>query len=205
MTSYLDELSKRVSRKIGVLMRLKNLIPTSAKLRIYKSFILPQLTYCQTVWHFCRKSDSRKIERLLERALRSVYCDKSSVYEELLIRAKLPSLLNRRLQEIATIMYKVTRYNLCPSYISDIFNLSNRSYNRRDSDNLTIPRILSTTTYGKHSIRYIGPVIWSKLSKHIQHKEFCNRLTSFKNQVRKVDIESLFRTDTCKSCHLCNS
>ena len=31
-TSYLDELSKRVSRKIGVLMRLKNLIPTSAKL-----------------------------------------------------------------------------------------------------------------------------------------------------------------------------
>ena len=55
-TSYLDELSKRVSRKIGVLMRLKILIPTSAKLRIYKSFILPRLTYCQTVLLFCRKS-----------------------------------------------------------------------------------------------------------------------------------------------------
>ena len=50
---YLDELSKRVSRKIGVLMRLKYLIPTLlSKLRIYQSFILPQLTYCQTVWRF---------------------------------------------------------------------------------------------------------------------------------------------------------
>ena len=53
--SHLDELSKRVSREIGVLMRLKNLIPTLlSKLRIYKSFILPQLTYCQTIWRFCK-------------------------------------------------------------------------------------------------------------------------------------------------------
>ena len=59
--SHLDELPKRVSRKIGVLIRLKNLTPTLAKLRIYKSFIFPQLTYCQTVWHFCRKFDSKKL------------------------------------------------------------------------------------------------------------------------------------------------
>ena len=32
-----------------------------------------------------------------------------------------------------------------------IFNLSNRSYNLRNSDNFLIPRI-NTTTYGKHSI-----------------------------------------------------
>ena len=75
-TDHLDEVSKRISWKIGVLMRPKNLIPTLAKLRIYNSYILPQLTYCQTVLHFCRKSDSRKIKRLQERALRSVYCDK---------------------------------------------------------------------------------------------------------------------------------
>ena len=118
-TNHLDELSKGISRKIGALMRPKNLIPTLAKLRIYKSFVLRQLTHCQTVWHFCRTSDSRKIERLQERALRSVYCDKSSAYHELLVRAKLPSLLNRRLHEIAIILYKVKR-NLCPRYISHV-------------------------------------------------------------------------------------
>ena len=66
---YLDELSKRVSRKIGVMMRLKNVIPTLAEVRIYKSLVLPQI---KTVWHFSRKSDSRKIDSLQERALRSV-------------------------------------------------------------------------------------------------------------------------------------
>ena len=29
-----------------------------------------------------------------------------------------------------------------------------------------MPRI-NTTTYGKHGIRYIGPVIWSNLSMHV--------------------------------------
>ena len=53
ITSHLAELSKRLSRKIEVLMRLKYLIPTLlSKLRIYKSFILRQLTYCRTVWRF---------------------------------------------------------------------------------------------------------------------------------------------------------
>ena len=51
-TSHLEERSKRISRKTGVLMRLQKLIPTLAKLRIYKSFILPQSTYCQTLWHY---------------------------------------------------------------------------------------------------------------------------------------------------------
>ena len=53
-------------------------------------------------------------------------------------------------------MYKV-KYNLCPSYIADIFNLSNRSFNLRNSGNFMIPRI-NTTTYGEHCISYIGPV-----------------------------------------------
>jgi hypothetical protein len=30
--------------------------------------------YCHTIWHFFRTSDSRKIERIQERALRAVFC-----------------------------------------------------------------------------------------------------------------------------------
>ena len=50
-------------------MRLRNLIPCSAKLTIMSS-ILPYLIYYQLVWHFCKASDSRKIERLQEHAER---------------------------------------------------------------------------------------------------------------------------------------
>ena len=96
-TSHISNICTRTSQKVGVLMRLRNLIPTKAKLIIYKTSILPHLTYCHLAWHFCRASDSRKIERIQERALRAVFKSFSEPYEELLKKAKLSSLLNRRL------------------------------------------------------------------------------------------------------------
>ena len=75
-------LDTKASQRTGVLMRLRNLIPTSAKLVLFKTAILPYLTYCQLVWHFCRASDSRKIERLQERGLRAVYNDHYATYSE---------------------------------------------------------------------------------------------------------------------------
>ena len=92
------------------------LIPCKAKLIIYKSSILPNLTYCHLVWHNWGSSDSRKIERIHERALREVFNSHSESYENLLVRAELPSLLNRRLQDTAILMYKV-KYGLAPSIL----------------------------------------------------------------------------------------
>ena len=42
----------------------KPIIPTKAKLDLYKTSVLPQLTYCHTVRHFCKASDRRKLERV---------------------------------------------------------------------------------------------------------------------------------------------
>ena len=46
-----------VSKQVGILNRLKNLIPSCAKLQLYKSARIPHLIYCQLVWHFSRASD----------------------------------------------------------------------------------------------------------------------------------------------------
>ena len=81
-------------------MRLRNPIPISAKLVLFKTAILPYLRYCQLNWHFCKASDSRKIERLQERGLRPVYKDHHATYSELLKSAEPPTLKNRRLQDM---------------------------------------------------------------------------------------------------------
>ena len=39
---------------------------------LYKSSILPLLTYCHAVWHFRKASDTRKIERVQERTRLSI-------------------------------------------------------------------------------------------------------------------------------------
>ena len=100
-------------------MRLLNLIPRKSKLVLFKSAILPFLTYCHLVWHFCKASDTRTLERLQERGLRTVFKDNNSSYEQLLEKAHLPTLLNRRLQDLCILMYKV-KHKLYPAYISNI-------------------------------------------------------------------------------------
>ena len=110
-------------------MRLRNLIPTEAKLHLFKAAILPHLTYCHLVWHFCRVSDTRRLERVQERGLRAVFKDKQSNYQKLLVKAKLPSLYNRRLQDICILMYRV-KHNLCPR-ICDMFLTNSQDFGAR--------------------------------------------------------------------------
>ena len=181
-------------------MRFRNLIPTEAKLRIFKAFILPQVTYCHTVWHHCCSSDERKLERLQERALRAIYCDRTGTYEALLEKARLPTLCNCRLQNMAIIMYKV-KTNLVPSYISDLFSCDISRYNLRNTDDFSLPRC-NTVTYGRHSLRYMGPYIWAKLPKSIK---MADSLTAFKNQVRALDLSNVMSKNNCKNCKLCKT
>ena len=53
VSKHVGELCKRAGRKVGMITRQCNLLPTWAKLIIYKCPILPQLTNCHTVWNFC--------------------------------------------------------------------------------------------------------------------------------------------------------
>ena len=50
-TNHISTICKKASQNIGVLMRLRNLIPTKTKLILFKSTVLPYLTYCHLVGH----------------------------------------------------------------------------------------------------------------------------------------------------------
>ena len=64
---HISNVCKKASQRIGVIMKLRNLIPTEAKLHLYKAAILPHLTYCHLVRHFCGASDTCRLERVQER------------------------------------------------------------------------------------------------------------------------------------------
>ena len=57
LSLHTREVCNRISKQVGILNRLKNLIPTCAKLQLYKSAIIPHLIYCHLVRHFSRASD----------------------------------------------------------------------------------------------------------------------------------------------------
>ena len=89
---HISNVFKKASQRIGVIMRLRNLIPTEAKLNLFKAAILPHLTYCHLLWHFCRASDTRRLERVQERRLRALFKDKQSSYQQLLVN-ELPTVV----------------------------------------------------------------------------------------------------------------
>eukprot|EP00794_Sanderia_malayensis_P003962 gene3962-4512_t len=194
---HISNMCKKASQKVGVLMRLRNLIPMEAKLVLYKTAILPHLTYCGLVFHFCRASDRRKLEGVQERALRAVFSDKQSSYAPLLEKSNLSTLYNKRLQDIAILMYKV-KNNLASKPIQALFERQTKRYELRNAE-FNIPRC-RTETYGKHSIRYLGPMIWSKLYFDIKNSK---TLGIFKNKLKKIpDLSVMTSTEIC-SCNLC--
>lgn len=165
-------------------MRLRNLIPTEAKLQLYKAAILPHL-----IWHFCRDSDTCKLERVQEQGLRAVFKDKVSSHQQLLKKAKLLSLLNRRLQDICILTYKV-KFSLCSWTICNLFMTNSHSYNLRQLD-FYLPSF-GTVKYGKHSIRYLGPRLWSKLSSNDRSVA---TLCHFKTMIREHDLSITSQKD----------
>lgn len=191
-SAHISDICKKASKKVGVLVRLRNMIPREAKLQLYKSAILPNLTYCHIVWHFCKASDARKLERVQERALRAIYNDRNATYEELLEKGRLSSLENRRLQDILILMYKV-KNSLAPEHVCNMFFQQDRHYNLRSD--FPVPRH-NTVKYGKHSIRYLGPHIWGKISQELRSK---TSLQAFRKGVRALNVLGLL-DGTCGCC-----
>ena len=119
-SAHISDICKKASKKVGVLVRLRNMIPREAKLQLYKSAILPNLTYCHIVWHFLQRIRCKIRKSIQERALRAVYNDRNATYEELLEKGRLSTLENRRLQDILILMYKV-KYALAPEHACNMF------------------------------------------------------------------------------------
>ena len=60
-------------------------------------FILSNFNYCPVIWHFCSETNTKKMEKNQERALKFIHNENHSTYEELLAKSKLPSLKIRRI------------------------------------------------------------------------------------------------------------
>ena len=94
------------------------------KLRIIiKAFVSSQFAYCPLIWMFdTRQINHNKINKLHEWALRIVYNDHFSSFEELLSKDKSVTVYQRNLQTLATEMYKILN-GLSPDIMQDIFEI----------------------------------------------------------------------------------
>ena len=134
--------------QLDVLSRFKKILSCSTKMCLYKSFIILHFSYCSSVWQNCLKADSKKLEKLYERALRYIYNDFDTEYQEL-AGSNGGMLDSPRRNELLYIVFKALN-NQSPSYITSMFKLRDNIKNLRGTNKLVFPRV-TITRYGLKS------------------------------------------------------
>ena len=152
--NHLKNFCEKVSAKISALARLKTILPFDKKRILLKSFIESQFSYCPLIWMFCSRKMDRKINHIHERALRIVYDDYNTSFDDLLVKDKSVTIHQRNIRKVAIEMFKV-KNNLCPEFMQEFFNLI--PCRNRSKASFHRPNV-NQVYKGECTIRSFGPI-----------------------------------------------
>ena len=187
---HLRTLCKKVNQKVSALARIVPFLPFPKRHLIMKTFIESQFSYCPLVWMFCSRTMNTKINRIHERALRLVYQDYNSTFEELLSKDNSLCFHHRNIHQVAIEMYKV-KHELSPPFMRDIFCEIGRE--TRSGTSFLRPNV-NTVKRGDRSLRSFGPIVWNTMLPESLKK--CQSLDLFKHSIKS------WKPDNCP-CELC--
>ena len=112
------------------------------------------------------RENNRKINRLQERCLRSIYNDKPSSFNELLEKDGFVSIHEQNVQVLATEMYKISN-GLSTPLMKDIFPINRNPYNVRQNCQFSRPP-LNTVYHRTESISNLVPKIWGLVPSNLK-------------------------------------
>ena len=191
---HISSLCARAGRQLGALARMSKVLPPETKLLVFQTFILCHFNYCSTIWHFCKMSDLKNMEKIQHRALKYVYNDFTSSYKELREKHNITLLFVNRVKELLIEVYKAC-YNISPYYLQSLFSVKESKHSLRSKMNLNVPAV-NTTKYGLKSISYSCAKMWNSLSNNMKCAE---SLKEFKSLLSKWKMKQC----TCSFCSYC--
>ena len=125
-----------------------------------------------------RKLNAR-VNRLYERALRVVYKDFDSSFEELLRRYNSTTRHQRNLQKLMTEIFKV-KTGTAPELTKSVFKFADVTYNLRNQAKCS-RSIPCTERYGIETASFIGPKLRDKVPKETKNSK---SLEEFKARIQ---------------------
>ena len=102
---HLSNICSKANRKLSALPRVAKFLSFKKICTHFKAFIESQLKYCPLVWMFHGRQTHDKINKLQERALRIVYNDTVTSFEELLVKDKTFTIHHQNIKSLAIEMY----------------------------------------------------------------------------------------------------
>ena len=167
---HVSSLCKKTSQKLNALSRIASCMTFDQRRLILNSFITSHFSYCPIVWMFHSRKLNERINHIHERALRIVYKDFNSSFQELLIKDNSSNIHHRNLQKLVTEIFKV-KNGLSPELMNDVFEFIEKPYSLRTTSHFR-SRKIGTTKYGVETPSYLGPKLWNLVPNEHKTIEF---------------------------------
>ena len=164
---HINYISLKISRGLGILSRLRRLLPCDTLLVIYNTLVYPYLSNCCIAWGYAAKKVLHRIIILQKRAVRIIT---GAAYRSstgpLFKKLKILKLTDISLFQTLQFMYKF-KNDILPIACADFCLRSERSvYSIRNYSQFIVPAF-HTLVY-ERSIRVSGPKEWNLISSEFR-------------------------------------
>ena len=198
--AHTHKIANKISRSLGIINSLKNILPRNILLTLYNSMILPHLQYSILSWGF----NPGRVGTLQKRAVRLITGSKYNAHTEPIFKQtgllKLEDIFNHT---VLKFYYKFKK-NKLPHYLQNMFHESEppHSYNTR---NRSAIRPVPTRISSSKCIRYHMPTLIEKTPVLIVEKTETHSTKGFSNYAKKYFLDLYKIECTVNNCYICNS
>ena len=200
--SHIETVTKRVSRTIGVMNKIKNFLPTDALLNIYNALIAPHLNYGIMIWG----KNCNRLFKLQKRAVRVITKSRYNSHSTPLFK----QLKILKIQDLCALhdlkfCHKFVN-NMLPEYfLSEMLQRNTHVFNvsERFRDTYRLPAV--SHEFARYSISYKFPKTYNEMNPNFKTKIFSHSMYGFKNYVKEMFIQSYDVTCSNRNCYICNN
>ena len=177
---HVDAISTKINQRIGLIRRIRDVLPLQVRVTLYNTLILPLFDYGDVIWGDKNNDTIMSELQILQNKAAKVLLGQPprSSSTEALRSLDLKSLSVRRFLHRCTAIHKCligeTDFNF-----NFIKNQAVHSYNTRRSNDLRLP--LSQTNWGKQTFIYQAAKDWNSLPTDLKKTHF---LSIFKSKLK---------------------
>ena len=194
---HTDMIAKKISKVIGVMNRLKNVLPLEPLKCIYNSLILSHLNYGNVLWGH----QSGRLFKLQKRAVRIMTNSKYNSHTNVLFK----TLSILKIHDLCELNSYKLKYNLLPGYFCSFSNLVSgdmiHDHDTRGSAELRLPFVRHE--FARQSLKYRFPSILNDMPDDIKDKLDTLSLYGYNFYIKRTLIDSYVTTCDIPDCPNC--
>ena len=197
---HIDKISNKISKIIGVLNKLKFIIPDQILLTIYNSLILPHLNYCILAWGY----DSKRLYKLQKKALRIINKSPYLAHTDpMFIKYNVLKVKDILEQNHLKFLFKLSHRSL-PVYFYHFVSATGfnvHTHNTRHRHNIRTPKIKHE--FRKKCLRSSIVNTFNLSPSIILDKIYTHSFAGFCQYIKKYYLAKYDSTCIIQNCYVC--